>query len=223
MLKLSSFQFISGSFYCLNITFFPEPWLHHENKNIILQPFNPWASALALKKCLSFKKKKKKCAAEKKQEIDSLLAADIYFSRHSSRDSPLGSSNIKRKMKIFRCISKHLHEKVKRKKTTCLSTLRIPSLTALHDAHPTPLALSCRQWLAVSAGAPRSVWLGRGGAAGPLADTGNKTPAITWQQRREGNRTPLNHRLTAHAAIHLSVSHSSCWLPRQSLGMQSTF
>lgn len=45
-----------------------------------------------------------------------------------------------------------------------------------------------------------------GGAAGPLAETGNKTPAITWQQRSEGNRTPLNHRLTAHAAIHLSVT-----------------
>lgn len=45
-----------------------------------------------------------------------------------------------------------------------------------------------------------------GGAAGPLAETRNKTPAITWQQCSEGNRTPLNHRLTAHAAIHLSVT-----------------
>lgn len=44
-----------------------------------------------------------------------------------------------------------------------------------------------------------------GEVAGLLTETGNKTPTITWQQQSEGNRTPLNHRLTAHTAIHLPI------------------
>lgn len=44
--------------------------------------------------------------------------------------------------------------------------LRFPLLTAQRDARSTPLELGCRWRLTVSAGAPRSDWLGRGEEAG---------------------------------------------------------
>lgn len=51
-----------------------------------------------------------------------------------------------------------------------------------------------------------------GGGAGSLAETGNKTPAIAWQQSRKQD--------ASESPIHL-VSHSSRWLQRKSLGRQT--